>query len=204
MRPVYVPIPRLQDGKYHLAVPQNRFGHSALHHVLPGKTDPIIAPEQKTDVPRVLFHPSSLKWRAHFPSAMKWCTASRRPSDTSAEQVYCSPCFYLVYLIFMSVGVEIEFQRDGPGTDDLPDLYFTSSHGSFLIQPSRGTVEEWAKCRWVRTCTDLQWKHFIISLRRRRACEEAFFFFIFFWSPIRLTVLEKFLRTPSGKNACLP
>ncbi|GAA6089714.1 uncharacterized [Tachysurus ichikawai] len=41
-----------------------------------------------------------------------------------------------VYLIFMFVGVEIEFQRDRLGTDDLLDLYLTSSDGSFLIQPS--------------------------------------------------------------------
>lgn len=39
------------------------------------------------------------------------------------------------YLIFLLGGVKIEFRRHGFGTDDLLDLYFTSSHGSFLIQP---------------------------------------------------------------------
>lgn len=43
-----------------------------------------------------------------------------------------------IYLIFMLVGVKIEFQKDGLGTDDLLGLYFTSSYGSFLIQPSHG------------------------------------------------------------------
>lgn len=38
-----------------------------------------------------------------------------------------------VYLIFLLVGVKIEFQRDGPGTNDLLDVHFTSSDGSFLI-----------------------------------------------------------------------
>lgn len=107
-----------------------------------------------------------------------------------------------VYLIFMFVGVEIEFQRDRLGTDDLLDLYLTSSDGSFLIQPSHDRRTSKTLMSMYSTCADLQqWKHFIISLRFRGMCKEGFFLSLSFCLPLMESnvFFQKYLRTPWGK-----